>query len=59
MIWHIISFSIILAIFSIPLVLYKEKIIFLSLPFEKRKDSIYVLSVTLFLITASIISAII
>jgi hypothetical protein len=59
MIWHILSFSIVLAIFTIPLVLYKEKIIFLSLPFEKRKDSIYIISVTLFLIAVSIISAII
>jgi hypothetical protein len=59
MIWHILSLSIVLTIFVLPIVIYKEKLIILPSSLIKSKDRIYIISITLILITTSIISAII
>lgn len=59
MIWHILSLSLALTIITTPLVIYKEKINFSSTIFLKPTEKVYIISVTLILITASIISALI
>lgn len=59
MLWHILSFSIVLTIILIPLIHYKDLSIISYKNILKPNEKIYILSVTLILITASIITAII
>jgi len=59
MIWHILSFSLLLTIISIPLIHYKEISIFSYRNVLNPTDKVYILSATLILMTVSVITALI
>jgi len=59
MLWHMLSFSSVLLIIIIPLIIYKDKSTLLPIVILKPTDKVYILSATLILMAVSIITAII
>jgi hypothetical protein len=59
MLWHILSFSIAFTLIILPIIYYKDLSMFAYKNILKPNEKIYILSATLILITASIITAII
>lgn len=59
MLWHILSLSLLLTIIIIPLILYKDRLSVSKNIIVKPMENLYFLGVTIILISASILSAII